>query len=169
MAEWQIEPLKSGHDRTLFACGNASLDNFFQTLVSQYEKRRLGRTYVATEPDNKHAAGFYTVAAGSIDVACLPKAERKKLPKHLVPTIHLARLAVDTAYRGRGLGETLLFHALSTALELSEKVGAFAVDVWAKTDEARAFYTKYGFLALDDDALHLYVPMKTVASMFESH
>ena len=136
--------------------------------MSQYEKRRLGRTYVATEPGQHRIAGHYTLAAGALNVSCLPSALRKKLPKHPIPTIHLGRLAVDQAFRGRRLGETLLFHALQAALSSSEKIGACVVDVWSIDDEARAFYLKYGFVSLEDDLHHLYLPMATIAAMFKS-
>jgi GNAT superfamily N-acetyltransferase len=166
MAEWQVERLGGAHERAAFACGQASLDRFLQTLVSQYEKRSLGRTFVATEPGQLRVAGYYTLAASSVEVNCLPEATRKKLPRHPVPTIHLGRLAVDQAFRGKRLGETLLFHALRAALDLSKQLGAFAVDVWAIDDAARAFYLKYGFLPLEDAPLHLYLPMATVEKMF---
>jgi GNAT superfamily N-acetyltransferase len=168
MADWVIDRLRMTHARADFCCGRPALDTFLRTLVSQYEKRRLGRTYVATEPDSTRVAGFYTIAAGAFDVSCLPATLRKKFPKHPLPTIHLGRLAVDRAFRGRRLGETLLFHALRTALKLSERLGAFAVDVWAIDDEARAFYQKFGFLPLEDAPLHLYLPMKTVEALFAS-
>jgi GNAT superfamily N-acetyltransferase len=166
MAEWVIERLGPAHERSAFSCGKPPLDVFLCSLASQYEKRRLGRTFVAREAGQARVAGYYTLAAGSFDVSCLPEAVRKKLPAHPIPTVHLGRLAVDLAFRGQRLGETLLFHALHRALELSEKVGAFAVDLWAIDEEARAFYQKYGFVALADNPLHLYLPMKTVAAMF---
>ena len=145
--DWVISRLDKNHDRRQFDCGKAPLDEYLSTLVSQYEKRRLGRTYVATEPNSSRVAGYYTLAAGSIGVSVLAESARKKLPKHPVPVIHLGRLAVDQLYRGRRLGETLLLHALQNALELSEKLGAFAVDVRAIDNEAVAFYRKYGFVA----------------------
>jgi GNAT superfamily N-acetyltransferase len=166
MAEWVIEPLRAAHDRSVFACGKAPLDSFLGTLVSQYEKRRLGRTFVATEPGQPRVAGYYTLAAGALDASCLPASARKKLPKHPIPTIHLGRLAVDQTFRGQRLGETLLFHALRQSLVVSERLGAFAVDVWAIDDEARAFYLRYGFIPLEDDPLHLYLPLATVEAMF---
>jgi GNAT superfamily N-acetyltransferase len=168
MAEWVIDRLRATHERSGFSCGQPSLDTFLHTLVSQYEKRRLGRILVATEPNSTRVAGYYTLAAGAFDVSCLPEALRKKFPKHPLPTIHLGRLAVDQAFRGRRLGETLLFHALRTALELSEKLGACAVDVWAIDEEACRFYQKYGFLPLEDAPFHLYLPMKTIEALFAS-
>jgi GNAT superfamily N-acetyltransferase len=168
MADWQIGRLQAMHERAGFTCGKPALDLFLHTLVSQYEKRHLGRTFVATEPGEACVAGYYTLAAGAVDVSSLPEAARKKLPQHPVPTLHLGRLAVDEAFRGKRLGETLLFHALQAALELSDKLGAFAVDLWAIDDDAAAFYRKYGFLPLDDAPRHLYLPMKTIAAMFPS-
>ena len=168
MAEWGIERLEAKHDRNSFGCGKPPLDTFLHSLVSQYEKRRLGRTYVATEPGQVRVAGYYTLAAGSFDVSCLPENVRKKLPKHPLPTVYLARLAVDRAFRGRRLGETLLFHALRSSLKLSEQLGAFAVDVRAIDDETRSFYEKYGFILLRDNPLHFYLPMQTVEAMFKS-
>ena len=46
---------------------------------------------------------------------------------------------MDLAFRGQRLGETLLFRALRAALDLSDKVGAFAVDLRAIDEESQAF------------------------------
>ena len=166
MADWNIAKLNADHDRSAFSCGKAPLDACLQSLASQYENRRLGRTYVATLTPSTRVAGYYTLAAGSIGASSLPANLRKKLPKHPIPTIHLGRLAVDQAYRGQGLGAMLLFHALRSALYWSEKLGVYAIDLWAIDDEARAFYEKYGFISLEDAPLHLYLPLKTVEAMF---
>ncbi len=167
MAEWIIERLHARHERGEFACGRPMLDTFLRSLVSQYEKRKLGRTFVATEAGDARVVGYYTLAAGSFDVSCLDESARKKLPKHPISTIHLGRLAVDSDFQGKHLGEALLFHALRTALELSEKLGAFAADVVALDAEASAFYQKYGFIPLQDNPFHLYLPMKTIEVMFK--
>ncbi len=168
MAEWIIERLGAAHDRAGFSCGHSSLDIFLRKLAGQYEKRRLGRTFVAMQPGATKVASYYTLAAGSFAVDCLPAADRKKLPQHPIPTVHIGRLAVDQEFRGKGLGETLLFHALRAALDLSEKLGAFAVDVWSIDKQASAFYQKYGFIPLANDPLHRYLPMKTIADLFAS-
>jgi GNAT superfamily N-acetyltransferase len=168
MAEWVIERLRAAHDRASFSCGKPPLDNYLRALASQYERRRLGRTFVATEPGNPKVAGYYTLATGALDVNCLPEAIRKKLPRHPIPTVHLARLAVDLSFRGQRLGETLLYHALRQSLQVTETVAAYTMDLWAIDDEARAFYLRYGFLPLEDAALHLHLPLATVEAMFGS-
>lgn len=168
MAQWVIERIRPAHQRGEFSCGKSALDVFLHSLVSQYEKRNLGRTYVAIEPGRTRVAGYYTLAAGSFDVSCLPASLRKKLPQHPVPTVHIGRLAVDLRFQGKRLGETLLFHALRAALELSELAGAYAVELWAIDEEAQAFYQKYDFIALADNPLHLFLPLKTIQAMFAS-
>ena len=166
MADWVIEQLNASHERESFHCGHESLDMFLKNLVTQYEKRRLGRTFVATSPGEKRVVGYYTSASGSFAFDALPESARKKLPKHPMPTAHLGRLAVDLSCQGKRLGETLLVHFLHQALEVSRKLGVFAIDVWAMHDGARRFYLKYGFIPLEDAPLHLYLPMKTVEAMF---
>jgi len=166
MADWVIERLDRSHDRESFSCGQEPLDTFLKTLVTQYEKRRLGRTFVATAAGDKKVLGYYTIAAGSFALDVLPEAARKGLPKHPLPTVHLGRLAVDLTCQGKRLGETLLFHFLHQALEASHNLGIFAVDVWAMHNEARPFYVNYGFMSLADAPLHLYLPMKMVEKMF---
>jgi ribosomal protein S18 acetylase RimI-like enzyme len=166
MAEWEISALRKTHERAGFSCGKAALDSFLRLHLTQYEKRRIARTFVATEPGSNKVAGYYTLSGGTFDLSALPESVRKKLPKHPIPTIHLGRLAVDESFKGRRLGETLLFHALRTAVDISQKSGIFGVDLWAIDDDAVAFYRKYGFEELADDPHHLFLPMKTVEAMF---
>jgi GNAT superfamily N-acetyltransferase len=166
MAEWVIERLDDSHARESFCCGKDPLDNFLKNLATQYEKKRIGRTFVATRLGEKKVVGYYTSAAGSFALDALPTARRKKLPRHPLPTVHLGRLAVDVTCQGQGLGEILLFHFLRQALAVSAELGVFAVDLWALDEQAGRFYRKYGFLPLEDAVLHFFLPLETVEQMF---
>jgi GNAT superfamily N-acetyltransferase len=163
MADWQIEPLDALHQREEFCCGKAPLDEFLRTLVSQYQKRRLGRTYVAVRPNEKRVLGYYTLASGAIPFQNLPPKTAKRLPRHPVPVALLGRLAVDQVAQGQRLGETLLMDALRRCLGLSDQMGLFAVEVLALDEDARRFYEKYGFEPLQDNELHLFLSLKTAA------
>ena len=162
MDNWSVERLERGHDRGEFRCGQEPLDNFLCALVTQYEKRRLGRTYVAVRPGAKRVLGYYTLASGAVAFEKLPARAGKNLPRHPVPVILLARLAVDESVHGQGLGRFLLVDALRRCLSLGQQLGVHAVEVDAIDDQARAFYEHYGFAALGDDPLHLYLPLATV-------
>lgn len=51
--------------------------------------------------------------------------------------------------RGQGYGERLLLDAHDRALEISEHAGGVAVVVDAKDEAAAAFYTRFGYQALE--------------------
>ncbi len=172
MADWIIEPFGSHHDRTAFSCGRPSLDDFLRAYASQYEKRRLGKIFVAvpalkTEEEHGRVIGYYTLAAGAVAFERLPAQANRKLPKPPVPVVLLARLAVDSKAQGKGLGERLLLGALQRSLDLSNGLGVYAVEVVALDEVAAAFYRKYGFASLLDNPLHLYLPITTIKILLD--
>jgi GNAT superfamily N-acetyltransferase len=160
--KWRIERLDRGHVREGFDCGKPSLNDFLHALVSQYEKRNLGRTYVALREGDQRVLGYYTLASGAIDAESLPAKQAKKLPRHAVPAVLLARLAVDRSVHGKGLGGFLLRDALTRSLDLSERLGIHAVVVDALDAEAKVFYERFGFLPLTDGAMRLFLPLSTI-------
>lgn len=162
MANWVIEPFDRSHQRAEFSCGKAPLDHFLHSLVSQYDKRRLGKTYVAVRVGEKRVVGYYTLASGTVAFADVPKALAKKPPKHPLPTVLLGRLAVDQSVHGQGLGAFLLGDAAVRALDLSKKLGIHAVDVVAIDAEAKAFYEKFAFMELLDNPFHLLLPIEMI-------
>jgi GNAT superfamily N-acetyltransferase len=166
MDDWRIERLGKTHDRSGFDCGKAPLDDFLRSLVNQYEKRNLGRTYVALRPGEKRVLGHYTLASGAISFQDFPADAAKKLPRHPVPVILLARLAVDRSAQGSGLGRTLLVDALKRSLGLADRLGIHAVEIDAIDAAAKSFYEKFGFVPLLDQELHLYLPMTTIKTAF---
>lgn len=74
----------------------------------------------------------------------------------------IGRLAVDIRMQGKGLGATLLMHALSRAVSVSSEMGIFAVRVDALDLEAKEFYQHYGFVPCQDEELSLLLPMATI-------
>lgn len=168
---WRIERLRGGHDRSAFRCGATSLDDFLRKLAAQYEKKHMGRTYVALDKDGDGdgdgVRGYYTLSAGAVAFANVPPPVGGTLPRHPVPVVHLGRLAVDSTVQGHGLGETLLMDALTRSARAAEDLGVFAIEVFAVNEAARSFYLKYGFEPLIDDVYHLYLPMRIVSGIVQ--
>lgn len=162
MDEWRIERLDRGHQREGFCCGRPPLDDVLHGLVSQYERRNLGRTYVAILDTDPRVLGYYTLSSGAIDVGSLPPSQSRKLPRHDVPVVLLARLAVDQKHHGKGLGGFLLRDALTRSLDLGQQLGIHAVVVDAIDTEARSFYERFGFLPLTDVAMRIFLPLSTI-------
>ncbi len=164
MGEWRIERLDRGHVRDGFDCGKPSLNDFLHALVSQYEKRDLGRTFGALQGEHQRVLGYYTLASGAVDAQSLPASQARKLPRHSVPVVLLARLAVDQSVHGTGLGGFLLRDALTRSLGLSESLGIHAAIVDALDAAAESFYERFGFTALTDDEIRLFLPLSTIRS-----
>lgn len=147
MAEpFQIEALRSGHDRTSFFSAVEPLDRYFREQVNQDIRRRVTACYVAIEVETARVAGYYTLSAAGVPLVELPGPLIKRLPRYpSVPVARLGRLAVDRYFRGRKLGAALLWDAILRAAR--SELAVFALVVDAKDDEAAAFYRHHGFAA----------------------
>ena len=162
---WSIQRLEKKHDRNAFDCGVPSLNGYLQRLASQHARKGISRSYVAVPTGQHLVQGFYSLATGRMVLADIPENVRRRLPSYPIPTAHLGQLAVDRCVQGQGLGEALLFDALQRTARVSEELGIYAVTVDALGPRARAFYLKYGFVAIDADPLHLYLEMKVVRQL----
>jgi GNAT superfamily N-acetyltransferase len=165
MAEWVIEPLGRDHVRDAFDCGKPPLSEFLRTLAGQYERKEIGKTYVIVPAGRRVVAGYYTLAAGSIEPARLPAKAAKKLPRHPIGVVLLGRLAVDRSAQGKGLGSDLLMDAAARCLRTADQIGVYALTTSAIDDEAVRFYTRFGFLPLEGDPRHLYLPVETIRAL----
>ena len=100
------------------------------------------------------------MAASQILYADAPARLQKGAPRHPVPVVLLARLAVDRAWQGKGLGAGLLKDAIIRVLAAAEGVGIRALLVHAKDEAAKAFYERYDFAPLPGYPMHLALLLK---------
>jgi GNAT superfamily N-acetyltransferase len=143
----EIRALRPTDDRRRFRSGDPDLDRFFQAYAGQNQFRHhIGTTYVAVE--GREVLGYVTVAAGSLEIDDLPPAVRRELPCYPLPILRLARLAVDAAFQGGGVGRELLRFALGLAVRMRTDYGCIGVVVDARPN-AVPFYRRFGFVALD--------------------
>ncbi len=156
----RIELLDSQHNRADFDCGDTALTEFLRRHAGQQHRRGIGKTYVALDQEGA-VQGFVTVSAGSVVVGNFPA--NLKLPRYPVPILRVGRLAVDLRHRGTGIGLDLLSFALRLAMEVSAKIGLYAVVVEAKNDKAAEFYRRHGFCPTLDDANCLFLPLSWLA------
>lgn len=163
----KIEPLAKKHDRAAFSCGYEDLDRYIQERASQDARKRISAPFVLIESGNNTIIGYYTLSATCILLNDLPEETAKKLPGYpAVPATLLGRLAVDASHEGRGYGEVLLLDALRRAFQATTDIASFAVVVDPKDKKYRAFYEHYEFIAFPDQKLRMFLPMKTIASLF---
>jgi len=149
------------HDRGSFDCGVGPLNDYLKARLGQPSRKDVTRGDVLATPEGR-IAGYFTLSAGRLMISVTP--EGHGFPPRLpLPTTLIGRLAVDATFRGRGLGEALLIHAMRLAVETSKIVASALLEVDAKDEPVRAFYTRYGFSSLPDDPNHMYLPMDAAA------
>lgn len=154
-------------NRKCFSCEKPALDEYIRKQVSQDIKRKLSVCFILPG-DNDKIIGYYTLSNISIQQIEVPEEIRKKMPGSYteLPATLLGRLAVDSHFRGRRIGELLLLDALKRSFDVSkESIGSLAVVAHPIDNLAESFYKKYGFIKLPDSG-KLFLPMKTIGKLF---
>jgi GNAT superfamily N-acetyltransferase len=154
--------LTKDHDRNSFDCGISALNDYLKKYALQNQKKHAARTYVATR--GNRIVGYYSLAYGSVSLEEATHTVKAGLPRHPIPVILLARLAVDFSEQGRGLGAALLKDALLRTTQAAEIAGLRAMLVHAKDDSAKRFYEKFGFEPSPIDAYHLFLRLSDILS-----
>ena len=155
-----IEPLAAEHDRLSFSCGVEILDRYLKTQAGQDMRRRISNCFVAVPEGTTAIAGYYTLAASSLQLDELAPEEARKLPRYpLLPAVLVGRLAVDRRFSGRRLGSALLADIVTRAARAEPAIYAILVD--AKDETAAAFYRHFGFLTFSTRAMGFYLPVAT--------
>lgn len=101
-------------------------------------------------------AGYYCLSASSLVRDDAPAELAHAMPTS-IPVVLLGRLAVDEEYAGRGLGYSLLQHAMIRALEAAEHIGIRAVIVHALNGDVVPFYERFGFTRFPGQEHTLYL------------
>lgn len=163
-ASIRIEPLGEIHDRAAFSCGKEPLDRYLRQQATQDIRRGVASVFVAVAPERpERILGFFTLSAASIVPSDLPAETAKRLPRHPIPAALIGRLAVDRSVARRGLGGILLADAIEKARTAAATVAMAAVAVDPIDDEARSFYTAFGFRSLEgpQHRMFLALPRRT--------
>lgn len=155
-----IEKLRAGHAVADFDCGVPALNRFLHVYALTNQKSDSALTYVALTGGT--VCGYYSLAVGSVVYDDTPERLGKGLPRHPVPVMILARLAVDRRFHGKGLGSGLLADALRRTVAAADIAGIRAIVVHAKDDQAKTFYEHFGFVSFGEQTLTLYVLLKDI-------
>jgi len=159
----EIVSLSRNHDRSRFDCGVPALNAFLKATARQHGVKGISRTFVLSEREKPATIlGYFTLTLCEVRMADLPTKYVKKYPQHGLPAVRLARLAVSRKYQGKGYGGLLLADAIHRTVLIAEQAGVIGLFVDAKDERARLFYEHYGFVALPDHDLQLFLPLETL-------
>ena len=149
-------PLADGHQVADFASGVASLDDWLKRRERANQSSGASRTFVVCDGDR--VVGYYALASGGIAVQDVPGRFKRNMPDP-IPVVVLARLAVDSAYQGRGLGRALFRDSAQRVVYAADAIGIRGVVVHAISEQAKAFYLALGFDPSPRDPMTLMVTL----------
>jgi GNAT superfamily N-acetyltransferase len=158
-----IEKLRREHLLDRFDCGKEDLNRFLKRQAWSSQQAQSAQTYVLVK--DLSVFGYYSLAAGAVTHDEATERVKKGLARHPIPVILLARLAVDVSLHGKGVGSALLKDALMRTARAADTIGARALLVHAKDDDAKAFYEHFAFEASPSDPYHLLLIMKDLLQM----
>lgn len=113
--------------------------------------------------------GYHALTVASVEHAEATPRARKGMPRHPLPVVLLARLAVDQSVQGLGIGSFLLRDAMTRAVAAAGGFGIRALLVHALHEDARAFYLRHGFEPSPTDELHLMLLVKDIRAAIEAN
>ena len=157
------DPERLGEKQALsgFDSGVDSLDLWLERHARVASTAGSAQTFVVTDASQgARVVGYHALAVASIARADATESAEKGMPRHPIPAVLLARLAVDRSVQGRGIGAFLLRDAMARAIAVSEEAGVRLMLVHAIDDTARAFYVRFGFEASPTDPLNLQMLIK---------
>lgn len=157
-ARWVIQKLDRSHLVEHFDCGDDALNRYLIRFALNNQSAGSAQTYVAAA--DKRVIGYYSLAVGAVAHSSAPARMAKGLARHPVPVMLLARLAIDNAVKGTGLGAAMLRDALARTVQAADIAGIRALIVHAKDDHARRFYEHFNFDASPTDSYHLHLLIK---------
>ena len=155
-------PLAETHELSLFACGEASLDDWLQRRARSNQVSGATRTFVVA--DARRVVAYYAVASGGIASGSAVGRFRRNMPDP-IPVAVLGRLAIDQAWHGRGLGRALIRDCARRVSQAADAVGIRGIVVHALSERAKAFYEAVGFVQSPLEPMTLMVTLDDVRTV----
>ena len=158
------EQLAAHHDVSGFTCRSIEQTDWLRRRARQSAATGTTRVFVVTETDSSVVVAYYGWCMSQLVTATAPARLLKGAGRYPQPVALLARLGVDAAHEGRGLGAALLQDVFARLVALSDDIGCRGLLVHAESVEAREFYLHLvpELEPSPTDDLHLVILMKDV-------
>jgi GNAT superfamily N-acetyltransferase len=160
-------PLERNDIRDGFHCGVASLDTWLVEHAPSADAAGSARTYIVLDEEQDRVVGFYALTVASLECDEATGRASRGMPRHPIPAMLLARLAVDESVHGEGIGSMLLADAMQRTLLVAEETGIRLLLVHAVNEDAKSFYLHFGFEASPSDPMNLQLLIKDIRATME--
>lgn len=157
------QPLADHHLLGNFTSGAMALDDWLKRRARANQASGASRTFVVCEGDA--VVGYYALASGAIAIQDAPGRFSRNMPNP-IPVVVLARLAVDQACQGRGLGRALFRDSAQRVANAADVIGIRGIVVHALSERAKAFYLALGFDPSPNDPMTLMVTLQDIRAVF---
>ena len=101
-------PLGRKDIRAGFRCGVASLETWLVEHAAGADAAGSARTYVVVDEELDRVVGYHALTVASLERDEATGRASRGMPRHPIPAMLLARLAVDESAQGKGVAATLL-------------------------------------------------------------
>jgi len=132
-------------DVSSFTCGVKDMDEFIQKEALDFQKERLGVTYLFMHVDD--LVGFATLSMADLKREKMDAQHRLQSKIENYPALLIGQLAVCEGLQGQDVGTFICDFCFDRALKFSKLVGCRFMFVNA-LESADGFYLKYGFVLL---------------------
>lgn len=139
------ESLGAQHQFDTFDCGKPGLNDWLKRHARQAQGSGSAKTFVVADDDR--VVGYFSLTVGQVNALEAPDRIRKGMGQYPIPVVILARLGVDRAYQGQGVGVGMLQDAIRRTMLIAEQAGIRAMLTHPIDEEAARFYTRFGFIA----------------------
>lgn len=156
------EPLGPDHQLSGFDCGVDSLNTWLPKHARAAAASGSARTYVIEDAEQGRVVGYHALCAASVSQGEASPRAGHGMPRHPIPAVLLARLAVDRSVQGRGIGAFLLRDAMVRTLAAAAELGIRIMLVHALNESARDFYLGHGFEPSCTDPMNLQLLVKDI-------
>jgi GNAT superfamily N-acetyltransferase len=102
----------------------------------------MSSTYVCLDSDTGAVLAYYALAFGGLSHESASDRVKKGIPRHEIPVIILARMAVCVSEQGKGLGQAMVRDALIRVDRVTETVGVRCLLIHVKDEAASQFYLR---------------------------
>ena len=137
--------LNQDDDVSSFTCGVKDMDEFIQKEALDFQKERLGVTYLFMY--GKELVGFATLSMADLKREKMEAKDRLQSEIENYPALLIGQLAVCEEFQGQDVGTFICDFCFDRALRFSKIVGCRFMFVNA-IESALGFYRKYGFILL---------------------
>lgn len=139
-----------------FQSGVPTLDDWLIRRARANQIAGASRVFVTC--DNRKVVGYYALASSAVACGDATGRMRRNMPDP-IPVVVLARLAVDSGYQGRGIGQALVRDAAMRVLAAADQIGIRGLVVHAISEQAKAFYLNLGLLPSPTNDMTLMIPL----------